>query len=61
MYGTLHRYPITIEMSGGGFYPPDEIIPSEVRRNLKAAIFVAQIADCPPRVLIRPSGSDPCP
>jgi carboxypeptidase T len=61
MYGALHRYPITIEMSGGGFYPPDEFIPGEVRRNLKAAIFVAQIADCPPRVVIRPSGSDPCP
>ena len=26
MYGALHRYPITIEMSGGGFYPPDEFI-----------------------------------
>jgi carboxypeptidase T len=51
MYGSLHRYPITIEMSGGGFYPPDEIIPSESARNHEAAVFVASIADCPPRIV----------
>jgi hypothetical protein len=51
MYGALHRYPITIEMSGGGFYPPDEFIPSESRRNWKAALFVASIADCPRRIV----------
>jgi carboxypeptidase T len=51
MYGALHRYPITIEMSGGGFYPPDEFIPGESRRNWQAAIFVASIADCPPRIV----------
>jgi murein tripeptide amidase MpaA len=51
MYGALHRYPITIEMSGGGFYPPDEFIPGEARRNWEAAIFVAQIADCPTRIV----------
>lgn len=51
MYGALHRYPITIEMSGGGFYPPDEIIPSESRRNHEAALFVATIADCPTRIV----------
>jgi carboxypeptidase T len=50
MYGALHRYPITIEMSGGGFYPPDEIIPSESARNWDAAVFVASIADCPVRI-----------
>jgi hypothetical protein len=44
MYGALHRYPITIELSGGSFYPGQGIIPSESRRNHKAAIFVAQIA-----------------
>jgi carboxypeptidase T len=50
MYGALHRYPITVELSGGGFYPGDEIIPSESARNHQAAIFVAAIADCPTKV-----------
>jgi len=51
MYGAMHRYPITIEMSGGGFYPPDEFIAGEARRNWEAAIFVARIADCPTRIV----------
>ena len=51
MYGALHRYPITIELSGGTFYPPDEFIPGESLRNHKAAIFVATIADCPTRIV----------
>jgi len=53
MYGALHRYPITIEMSshGYGFYPPDEFIPSDTVRNHRAAIFVAEIADCPTRIV----------
>lgn len=50
MYGALHCYPITIEMSGGGFYPPDEFIPGEAARNHEAAVFVASIADCPVRI-----------
>ena len=54
MYGEMGRYPITIEMSGGGFYPPDEIIPGESRRNWEAAIFVASIADCPTRIVGHP-------
>lgn len=53
MYGELRRYPITIELTsaGYGFYPPDEIIPSESLRNHKAAIFVAKIADCPTAIV----------
>ena len=51
MYGALGKYPITIEMSGGGFYPPDEIIPSESARNWDAAVFVASIADCPTKIV----------
>jgi carboxypeptidase T len=51
MYGALHRYPITIELSGGTFYPPDEYIPGESLRNHQAAIFVASIADCPTRIV----------
>ena len=54
MYGALHKYPITIEMSGGGFYPPDEIIPSESARNWDAAMFVASIADCPTKIVGTP-------
>src|SRR5262245_3557408 len=53
MYGELHRYPITIEISGYGygFYPPDEYIPVEVKRDWQAAIFDARIADCPRRIV----------
>jgi carboxypeptidase T len=51
MYGALHRYPITIELSGGTFYPPDEFIPGESKRNHEAALFVARIADCPPAIV----------
>jgi carboxypeptidase T len=53
MYGALHRYPITIELSGHGygFYPPDEFIPSDTVRNHEAAIFVARIADCPTAIV----------
>ena len=61
MYGALHRYPITIELSGGTFYPPDEIIPSESARNHEAALFVADIADCPTRVAVRPPRVQSCP
>jgi carboxypeptidase T len=51
MYGALHKYPITVELSGSTFYPPDEYIPVESRRNWKAAAFVARIADCPTRIV----------
>ena len=34
MYGAMHRYPITIEMSGGSFYPPDEFIAGESQAEL---------------------------
>ncbi len=53
MYGAMHRYPITIELDGynDGFYPPDEVIPTETARNHKAAIFVASIADCPTKIV----------
>ena len=51
MYGALRRYPITIELSGGTFYPPDEYIPGESQRNLHAAAFIARIADCPRKIV----------
>jgi carboxypeptidase T len=49
----LHRYPITIELPGHGygFYPPDEFIPTDTVKNHEAAVFVAMIADCPPRIV----------
>ena len=52
LYGALHRYPITIELSGHGygFYPPDEFIPADTANNHQAAIFVAAMADCPTRL-----------
>jgi hypothetical protein len=34
-------YPIAIEMSGGTFYPSDEFIAGESRRNCEAAMFAA--------------------
>jgi hypothetical protein len=54
LYGEMHRYPITIELdddNGHGFYPPDEFIASESQRNYRAAIFVAQIAGCPTKIV----------
>ena len=53
MYGGQQRYPITIELSGYGygFYPPDEYIPQETVKNHQAAIFLAQIADCPTKIV----------
>jgi carboxypeptidase T len=51
MYGALHKYPITIELSGGTFYPPDEFIAGESHRNWAAAVFDAQIADCPTKIV----------
>ncbi|HEY7149094.1 MAG TPA: M14 family metallopeptidase [Gaiellaceae bacterium] len=53
MYGELHRYPITMEISGYGFgfYPPDEYIPIEAKRDWRAALLSARIADCPRRIV----------
>jgi hypothetical protein len=51
MYGAERRYPFTIELSGNGFYPPDEFIPGESQRNHAAALYVAKIADCPTKVV----------
>jgi len=56
MYGAQHRYPFTIELSGNGFYPPDEFIKGEAKRNHAAALYVATIADCPTAVVGRNCG-----
>jgi hypothetical protein len=47
MYGERHIYPFTFELGGSGFYPDDSFIPIETARNRAAAIYVAQVADCP--------------
>ena len=53
MYGALHKYPITMELTGYGygFYPPDSFIPFEIQRDKRSAIFEAQIADCPTKIV----------
>ena len=44
------RFPFTIELGGNSFYPGPGLIPIESARVQRAVIFVATVADCPPRV-----------
>ncbi|MCW5880462.1 MAG: zinc carboxypeptidase [Anaerolineae bacterium] len=46
---TFEMYPTS--MAGGGFYPPDEIIPRETSRNREAVLYLLDQADCPYRVI----------
>ena len=57
MYGVRGVYAFTIELGGGGFYPGAAIIPSETAKNHAAAIYVAQLADCPTRAIAVPCGA----
>jgi carboxypeptidase T len=42
---TFEMYPVT---SGqGGFYPPDEVIPTETARNREAVLYLLEQAACP--------------
>ena len=50
MYGRLGKFPFTIELGGSSFYPGPTLIPIESERVRRAVIFVAQVADCPPKV-----------
>jgi len=50
MYGDQGRFPFTIELGGNSFYPGPGLIPIESARVQRAVIFVATVADCPPRV-----------
>lgn len=54
-YGTRGIYAFTVELGGGSFYPGDEIIPSEVRKNRRAAVYLALVARCPGEAI-----GDPC-
>jgi hypothetical protein len=46
---TFEMYPAT--SSGGGFYPPDEVIPAQTSRNRDAILYLITQADCPYRVI----------
>jgi len=37
--------------SGGGFYPPDEVIGTQTSRNKTAVLLLISYADCPYRVI----------
>jgi hypothetical protein len=55
MWATHNIFAYTFEMypgssgSGGGFYPPDEVIPAQTSRNRTASLLLAEYADCPYR------------
>ncbi|GAA2715064.1 carboxypeptidase T [Actinoplanes palleronii] len=56
MWGTYKIFAYTFEMypkgtSGGGFYPPGSVITAQTARNREAALRLAEIADCPYRVI----------
>jgi hypothetical protein len=42
---TFEMYPVT--SSQGGFYPPDEVIPTETARNRDAVLYLLEQAACP--------------
>ncbi|OLR92083.1 M14 family metallopeptidase [Actinokineospora bangkokensis] len=55
LWGVHKIWAFTFEMypgssgSGGGFYPPDEVISRETARNRAAVLYLLDYADCPPR------------
>ncbi|TDB71178.1 zinc carboxypeptidase [Micromonospora sp. KC723] len=57
MWGAHKIWAYTFEMypgssgSGGGFYPPDEVIPRETARNKDAVLILSEYADCPYRAI----------
>ncbi|MDG4795291.1 M14 family zinc carboxypeptidase [Micromonospora sp. WMMD1082] len=46
---TFELYPGSA--SGGGFYPPDEVIPAQTSRNREAVLILTEYADCPYRAI----------
>ncbi|MFN0087033.1 MAG: M14 family metallopeptidase [Blastocatellia bacterium] len=46
---TFEMYPKT--SAGGGFYPPDEVIPAETARNRSAVLYLLEKAGCPYSVI----------
>ncbi len=56
LWGTHKIFAYTFEMyprsaSGGGFYPPASVINRETSRNREAALLLAEVADCPYKVI----------
>jgi carboxypeptidase T len=56
MWGNQGIWAYTFEMypasaGGGGFYPPDEVIPAQTSRNRNAVLLLAEYADCPYRAI----------
>ncbi|MEJ3748390.1 M14 family zinc carboxypeptidase [Actinomycetes bacterium KLBMP 9797] len=54
MWGVHGIFAYTFELypgsaTGGGFYPPDEVIPAQTSRNREASLILAEYADCPYR------------
>ncbi|MGY0231671.1 M14 family zinc carboxypeptidase [Longispora urticae] len=45
---TFEMYPSS---GGGGFYPPDEVIPAQTSRNKEAVLKLSEYADCPYRAI----------
>ncbi|MEV1145078.1 M14 family zinc carboxypeptidase [Micromonospora sp. NPDC049799] len=46
---TFELYPGSA--TGGGFYPPDEVIPQQTTRNRDAVLLLSEYADCPYRAI----------
>ena len=58
MWGTYKIFAYTFEMyptssAQGGFYPPASVITRETSRNKEAALLLAEVADCPYKVIGR--------
>ncbi len=57
LWGVHKIFAYTFEMypgssgSGGGFYPPDEVIPAQTAVNRSAVLLLTEYADCPYRVI----------
>lgn len=56
LWGTHKIFAYTFEMyprsaSGGGFYPPASVITRETTRNREATLMLAEVADCPYKVI----------
>jgi hypothetical protein len=61
MYGAKHMYPFTFELAGNTFYPDDSKIPAELAKNRDAAVYAAQMADCPTSAAGATCGGPPPP
>jgi murein tripeptide amidase MpaA len=56
LWATHNIWAYTFEMypgssGGGGFYPPDEVIPAQTSRNREAVLILSEYADCPYRAI----------